>query len=69
VQIFETYFEMTKRLTLSQSDKKIAGVCSGIAKYFDQDPTLIRVIWLILFFCCGIGLFAYLLSWLIIPKE
>ena len=60
---------MHKRLTLSADDKKIAGVCSGIAKYFDQDPTLIRVIWLVLVLCFGVGILAYIVSWLIIPKE
>lgn len=60
---------MAKRLTLSLEDKKIGGVCSGIAKYFDLDPTLVRVIWLVLVCCCGVGLIAYLICWAIIPKA
>lgn len=60
---------MAKRLTLSLEDKKVAGVCSGIAKYLDIDPVLVRVIWVILVCCCGVGLLAYLICWAIMPKE
>lgn len=60
---------MAKKLTKSLSDKKIAGVCSGIAKYFNIDPTIVRLIWLVLLLCCGIGLLAYLLCWIILPNE
>src|SRR5260370_6338602 len=56
-------------LTLSKRDKKIAGVCSGVAHYFDVDVTLVRVIWLILAFMPpGVGVVGYLLAWLIMPK-
>jgi len=47
----------------------IAGVCGGIAEYFDTDPTLIRLIWAILVLFWGIGIFAYLIAWIIIPKK
>jgi len=60
---------MAKRLYLSDTDKKIAGVCGGIAEYFDVDPLLIRLIWIILIFCIGTGLFAYLIAWLLMPKK
>lgn len=60
---------MYKRLTLSSTDKKIAGVCGGIAEYFEVDPVLIRIIWLILVFWFGSGIFAYLVCWVLIPKE
>lgn len=59
---------MTKKLTLS-NDKKIAGVCGGFAEYFNVDPTIVRLIWLIMVVCCGIGLFAYLISWVIMPSP
>ena len=59
---------MAKKLHLS-SDKKIAGVCGGIANYFDIDPLIVRVIWAVLVFGYGIGLFAYLIAWLIMPKD
>jgi len=60
---------MAKRLYLSDDDKKIAGVCGGIAEYFDIDPLLIRIIWIILIFCFGTGFVAYLIAWLLMPKK
>jgi phage shock protein C len=58
-----------KRLTLSVTDKKIAGVCGGIAEYFSIDPTLVRVITVVLVLFFGGGLLAYLLAWIIMPKP
>lgn len=61
-----------KRLTLSATDSKIAGVCGGIAEYLDIDPTLVRVIWVVLSVVPGGiagGPLVYLLAWLIIPKP
>jgi phage shock protein C len=58
-----------RRLTLSVRDKKIAGVCGGIAEYFNVDPTLVRVITVVLALCFGGGLLAYLLAWVIMPKP
>ena len=58
-----------KKLYLSDSDKKIAGVCGGIAQYFDVDATLVRVIWVIAFFVYGLGLLPYIICWLVIPRE
>ncbi|HYL61130.1 MAG TPA: PspC domain-containing protein [Candidatus Methylomirabilis sp.] len=51
----------------SSTDKKIAGVCAGLADYFDLDPTLIRVIWLLLIICGGTGLLAYIIFWIVLP--
>ena len=60
---------MAKRLFRSRTDRKLAGVCSGIAEYFDIDPVIIRLVWLISIFCCGSGLLAYLIAIIIIPEE
>lgn len=60
---------MNKRFYLSQTDKKLAGVCGGIAEYFDIDPLLVRVGFLVLFFGFGTGLFAYIALWLLAPKT
>jgi len=50
-------------------DKKIAGVCSGFAHYFGVDVTLMRIIWLVLIFVPpSIGVIAYLLAWVVMPK-
>lgn len=59
---------MAQRLYLSE-DKKIAGVCGGIAEYFGVDPTVIRLLWLVAFFFFGTGLFAYLVCWIVIPRR
>jgi phage shock protein C len=58
-----------QRLMRSRRDRKIAGVCGGFAEYFDLDPTLIRVVWLIVFFFGGCGLLAYIIAWIVMPEE
>lgn len=58
-----------KRLYRSEKDRMIGGVCGGIAKYFDLDPVLIRVIAVVLLFISGAGLLAYLILWIIIPLK
>lgn len=60
---------MQKRLYRSSYDKKIAGVCSGIAEYLDVDPTIIRLMWLLFAFCAGSGILAYLIAALIMPEQ
>ena len=58
-----------KRLVRPREGRKIAGVCLGIAEYFDLDPTLIRLIWLVLIFGAGSGLLAYIVGWIVMPEE
>jgi len=58
---------MKKQLMRSGRDKKIAGVCAGVANYFDVDPTIVRVIWGVLAFCYGAGIVAYIILWIIAP--
>lgn len=60
---------MQKRLVRDSKNKKIAGVCAGIANYFDVDPTLIRILWVILSFGFGSGIVAYFFCWLIMPED
>ena len=57
-----------KRLTKSR-DKKIFGVCGGVAEYFDMDPTVVRIIWLLAVLCAGTGVLAYLIAALIMPDP
>jgi phage shock protein C len=58
-----------KKLYRSTDNRWLAGVCGGLAKYFDIDPTLVRVIFVVLaFFGLG-GAIIYLLLWVLIPKE
>ncbi|MBO4839580.1 MAG: PspC domain-containing protein [Bacteroidaceae bacterium] len=58
-----------KRYYLSVTDKKIGGVCGGLAEYFEVDPLLVRVGFLAAFFGFGFGLMAYLVLWLVAPKA
>lgn len=59
-----------KRLYRSKHDAIFGGVCGGLGAYFEVDPTLVRVIWVIAsLFSMGLGVLAYLLAWLIIPQE
>ncbi|MCD7936291.1 MAG: PspC domain-containing protein [Tannerellaceae bacterium] len=61
---------ITKRLYRSTSDKMLGGVCGGIAKYFGLDPTLVRLGYIALtFFTVFSGIPAYLVMWIVIPKE
>ena len=61
-----------RRLMRSDTDKKIAGVCGGVAEYFSVDATPVRLLWVILSILCGAvigGVIAYLVAWLIIPRP
>lgn len=60
---------MNKRLTRVEEGKMLCGVCGGIAKYFDIDPTLVRLGWVILSCFAGSGILAYFIAAIIIPKE
>ncbi|MBP3688539.1 MAG: PspC domain-containing protein [Bacteroidaceae bacterium] len=57
-----------KRFYLSRTDKKIGGVCGGLAEYFEVDPLLVRVGFLLVSFM-GCGLCIYLVLWLLAPKN
>ena len=58
-----------KRFYLSSRDKKLGGVCGGLAEYFNIDPLLVRVAFLLLFFGLGTGLLAYIVLWILAPKD
>lgn len=58
-----------KRLVRSTTDKKIAGVCAGLADYFDLDPTVIRLVWVLLFFFAGAGGLTYIILWIVLPAA
>ncbi len=58
-----------KRLYRSEKNRMIAGVCGGIAEYFDIDPTLVRLGFVALSFMFGGGVLVYILAAIIIPKE
>jgi phage shock protein C len=60
-----------KKLTLSQTDKKICGVCGGLAAYFEIDSTVVRVVWVVVsvFTAVILGVIAYFICALLIPKH
>src|SRR6478672_7726605 len=58
-----------RRLTLSATDKKIAGVCGGLAEYFNTDATLVRLIFVVLIMLGGSGVIIYLIAWIIMPTA
>ncbi len=60
---------MKKRLCKSTTDKKIFGVCGGLAQFLGVDPTIIRLIWAVLIFCAGTGLLAYIIAALVLPND
>ena len=60
---------MEKRLYKSKENKMLAGVCGGIAEYFNLDPTLVRLGWAILCMFAGSGIIAYIIAAIIIPQN
>jgi phage shock protein C len=59
---------MEKRLHRSLTDKKIAGVCGGVAEYLGWDPTLVRLLWVILTLLGGSGVLIYMVLWIVMPE-
>ena len=58
-----------KRLYRSETNRKVAGVAGGLADYFQVDPTLVRLLFVILTFAGGPGLILYIVLWVVIPEE
>lgn len=61
--------EDVKRLYRSESDRWLLGVCGGIAEYFNLDPNLIRILFIIFALAFGGGILLYIILWLIIPMR
>jgi phage shock protein C len=61
--------DMEKRLYRSRNDRKLAGICGGIAEYYGWDPTLVRVAWIVLTLLGGSGILIYLILWLVMPES
>ncbi|MCL2603416.1 MAG: PspC domain-containing protein [Defluviitaleaceae bacterium] len=60
---------MGKRLYKSRTDRKISGVCAGIAEYFGIDPTIVRLAWVIFMFMGGSGIIAYIVAAIVMPEQ
>jgi len=68
----DTFSVAGPRLTRSSADRKIAGICGGIAEYFGVDSTPVRLLWVILSILCGAvigGVIAYVIAWILIPRR
>jgi phage shock protein C len=60
---------MAKKLNRSRKNRVIAGICGGLAEYFDIDLIIVRLITLILVLSFGAGLIAYIIAWIVVPEE
>ena len=61
--------DKNKRLYKIANGRKVFGVCGGIAEYFGMDPTIVRLLWILLIFCAGTGVLAYFVAALIMPNK
>ena len=59
----------TRKLYRSRYNRQIAGVCGGLAEYFNMDATLLRVLFIVLAVLGGSGIVLYLAMWIIVPRE
>ncbi len=60
---------MKKKLYKSKTDKKLCGVCGGVAEYFDIDPTVARLAWVAFTLLGGSGILAYIIAAIVMPVE
>jgi phage shock protein PspC (stress-responsive transcriptional regulator) len=60
---------MARKLYRSQKDKIIAGVCGGLAEYFEIDSTLVRLIFVVIVLAGGAGVLAYIILWIVVPQN
>lgn len=60
---------MDKKLYRSITDKKLCGVCAGVAKFFGLDPTIVRLVWALAVLLAGSGVLLYIVAALIVPEE
>ena len=60
---------MADKKVVRSADKKIAGVCAGLANYFGLDASIIRIVWLLCVLLGGFGLLAYLIMWIVMPAQ
>ncbi|MFH1050622.1 MAG: PspC domain-containing protein [bacterium] len=60
---------MQKRLYRSTKDRMLAGVCGGLAEYFDIDPVIIRVLFVVVTLGAGVGILGYIILWIVVPEA
>ncbi len=59
----------TKRLYRSSKERILGGVCGGLGEYFDIDPTVVRLLWVLFALAGGMGILFYFIAWFIIPRN
>lgn len=59
----------SRKLRRSRSDRSIAGICGGLGAFFGIDPTLVRIVTLLLIFLGGLSVWVYVILWIVIPDE
>jgi phage shock protein PspC (stress-responsive transcriptional regulator) len=69
LRFFQELAAMDKRLYRSRNDRKLAGICGGIAEHFGWDPTLVRLGWILLTLMGGSGVLIYLILWAVMPEA
>jgi len=60
---------MSKRLYKIEENRLLSGVCGGVAEYFNIDPSLVRIGWVLITFAGGAGLLAYIIAAIILPNK
>lgn len=60
---------MSEKKLSRSNNKMIGGVCAGIAEYLGLDPTIVRIVWVLLLFFAGFGILLYLILWIVMPKA
>ena len=73
-KVFSLFNIMAKKIKrlyrAAEKDSMIGGVCAGIADYFEVDPTLIRLAWILMtVLSVGMGVLGYLVCWIVIPRK
>ena len=58
-----------RRIYRSEENRIFAGVCGGFGEYFNIDPVIIRLVWILFVMAGGSGIILYIIAWLIIPKQ
>jgi phage shock protein PspC (stress-responsive transcriptional regulator) len=61
--------QVERKLYRNTQNNKIAGVCQGVAEYFDTDPTIVRIVWFVFSCFYGIGIMLYILMWILLPEK
>lgn len=65
----ESAAENPRKLYRSRTERSIAGICGGLAEFFDADPTLIRLVTLLLILFGGLSIWIYIILWIVIPEQ